>query len=153
MSFGTFYTVLAAFEGITVWGWKRNIPVRNVLDHIDGTIQKLASQSSVAIGGIGWRCVEHYACVVFAFCLKVVPWIPVLFFVASPLIVLGCPYFSGIDVETIFDNRKPLFVRVAFWTCSGQLLLFLVPKLWFSRYKGGGVLSDAEPKDEALSSL
>jgi len=153
MSFGTFYTVLAAFEGITVWGWKRNIPVRTVLNHIDGTIKKLAAQSNVEIRGIGWRCFEHYACVFFAGCLKVVPWIPVLFFAASPLIVLGCSYFAGRDVETIFDNRKPLFVRIGFWTCIVQLLLLLGPKLWFSRYKGGGVLSDAEPKDEALTSL
>ena len=153
MSFGTFYTVLAAFEGITVWGGMKTIPVRTVLDHIDGTIQKLASQSNVAIGGIGWRCVEHYVCVGLARCLKVVPWIPVLFFVASPLVVLGCSCFAGIDVETVFANRKPLFVRIAFWICIGQLLLFLVPKLWFSRYKGGGVLSDAEPRDDALSSL
>lgn len=153
MSFGTFYTVVAAFEGIAVWGGMKNIPVRKVLGHIDGTIKQLASQQGVAIGKIWWRCIEHFICVILAPCARFVPWVPILFFVLSPLVVLGCSYLAGIDVEAEFTKHESRFVCAGFWTCSVQLLLLLGSKLWFSRYKGGGVLSDAEPKDEALTSL
>lgn len=152
MSFGTFYTVLAAFEGIAVWGGMKNIPVREALDHVDGTIQRLASPSGVAIGKIWWRCIEHFICVVLAPCARFVPWVPILFFVLSPLAVLGCSYWADIDVETEFTKHEKIFVGVGFWTCSVQLLLLLGSKLWFSRYEDG-VLSDAKPKDGALTSL
>lgn len=152
MSFGTFYTVLAAFEGIAVWGGMKNIPVRKVLDHISETIRRLASPSGVAIGKIWWRCIEYFLCVVLAPCARFVPWVPILFFVLSPLVFLGCSYWVDIDVETVFTKHPDVFVSVGFWTCSVQLLLLLGSKLWFARYDDG-VLSDAKPKKAALSSL